>query len=121
MKLETYVRVPCVLLWYRLHNALKKSPPPLHISITSSAHHLYLHLLPALKAAILKSGVVRPLLKLAMHPGGRIVHRPAAVAIAGLAIGDPDPCHMKQALVEMGCIPPLVEMVRRKKDDLEKT
>ena len=66
----------------------------------------------ALKAAILKSGVVRPLLKLAMHPGGRIVHRPAAVAIAGLAIGDPDPCLMKQALVEMGCIPPLVEMVR---------
>jgi hypothetical protein len=72
--------------------------------------------LPDLKRELVASGVVRPLLnlclKLALQPAAcRAVQRPAAVAIAGLAIGDSGPCALKHTLVETGCIPPLVEMV----------
>ena len=85
------------------------------------------------------SGVVRPLIRLARYPDTTVM-RTAAVAIAGLALGkaspwgrprprliwparvfthdfgvatgDPDPCPIKHALIEMGALPPMVDMVR---------
>lgn len=41
-----------------------------------------------------------------------MVQRMAAVAIGGLALGDTDPCSIKHALVELGALPPLIDMMR---------
>jgi len=35
----------------------------------------------------------------------------AAVAIGGLALGDQGPCPIKHAFVELGALPPLIDMV----------
>eukprot|EP00614_Pseudopedinella_elastica_P002331 CAMPEP_0172590810 /NCGR_PEP_ID=MMETSP1068-20121228/9451_1 /TAXON_ID=35684 /ORGANISM="Pseudopedinella elastica, Strain CCMP716" /LENGTH=1361 /DNA_ID=CAMNT_0013386913 /DNA_START=11 /DNA_END=4096 /DNA_ORIENTATION=- len=63
------------------------------------------------KTLLMASGISRPLLRLAKYPY-LLVQRCAALAIAGLCLGDPHPCNMKHAFVEGGALPPLLEMIK---------
>jgi hypothetical protein len=72
------------------------------------------------KQNIMKSGVSRTMLRLALHEDKR-VRRCAAIAIGGLSLGDFYPCKIKHSFVELGAIPPLVDMMRTTQPGDEET
>lgn len=72
------------------------------------------------KHIIMESGVSRSLLRLALHADKR-VRRCAAIAIGGLSLGDFSPCKIKHSFVELGAIPPLVDMMRTTRKGDEET